>query len=196
MTPAQNSTPESIWTRLEFFADQFERLAKTSKQHALADNFRAFVQDKSTATPATADLAPILTFLEDYAISFAQIARTPEQKALVADFQYFVSEIDGLQRQEASQLMPPAPGPDPRFYPYIDPVLTELEAFGDEFERLARNPEQRQLAARFKEWIHNTSRTFFIPGARTLAETLFSNTTPEAGQQTPPEHTHQRHHKL
>jgi hypothetical protein len=85
---------------------------------------------------------------------------------------------------------------DPRLGGSIDPMLTQLEAFGDEFERLARNPEQRQLAAGFKEWIHHTGRTLFTPIARTLAENLFGDTTPQPGPQTPPAHTHERHHKL
>jgi hypothetical protein len=91
-----------------------------------------------------------------------------------------------------------APGQDPRFLAHIDPVLTELEAFGDQFERLARNPEQRQLAADFTEWLHHTSRTFFIPGARTLAKKLFSETMPQPEPQpeAPPEQRHQRRHKL
>src|SRR5262249_51995385 len=72
-----------------------------------------------------------------------------------------------------------APGQDLRFLAHIDPVLTELEAFGDQFERLARNPEQRQLAADFKDWVHHTSRTFLIPSARTLAEKLSSGTMPQ-----------------
>ena len=33
------------------------------------------------------------------------------------------------------------------------PVRDNLEAFGDEFERLARTPEQRQLAAAFQQFV-------------------------------------------
>ena len=86
--------------------------------------------------------------------------------------------------------------PDPWLPGSIDPMLTELEAFGDEFERLARTSEQRQLAAGFKEWIHQTGRT---PIADTLAAKLFSTAVPQPEpppQPAPqPEHTHQRQHK-
>ena len=51
----------------------------------------------------------------------------------------------------------------------IDPMLTELEAFGDHFERIARTPEQRELAAAFQNWIADTSRNLFIPLAREAA---------------------------
>jgi hypothetical protein len=191
MTQTPDRNPEPILTRLEFFADQFERLAKTSRQHALADNFRAFVQDLGGA-PLTRTTT--LTMLEDYAIGFAQIARKPEQKALVADFQHFVSEINGPRSQEVSPGVPRAPGPDPRFLAYIDPVLTELEAFGDQFERTARTAEQRQLAADFKDWVHHTSRTFFIPAARTLADHLFGEASPRP--EPPPEQAQKPRHKL
>lgn len=75
----------------------------------------------------------------------------------------------------------------------IDPMLTQLEAIGDEFERLARSGEQRQLAAAFKEWIAHTGRTLFIPIARTLADQLFSTAMPQP--ESPPEHSHERQHK-
>jgi hypothetical protein len=78
----------------------------------------------------------------------------------------------------------------------IDPLMTELEAFGDEFERQARTHEQRRLAAGFKEWIHRTGRTLFTPIAQGRIETLFSNTPPQPGRQTPPDHTHDRSRKL
>jgi hypothetical protein len=82
---------------------------------------------------------------------------------------------------------------DPWLRGAIDPMLTQLEAFGDEFERLARSPEQRQLAAHFKDWVHNTGRTFSIPSAATLADKLFSETTPQS--QSHSEHPYERHHK-
>lgn len=88
------------------------------------------------------------------------------------------------------------PGPNPWLAGSIDPMLTELESFGDEFERLARNPEQRQLAASFKDWIHHTGRTLFTPLARTLAENLFGNTTPHPQPQPHPEYTHKHQQKL
>jgi hypothetical protein len=38
-------------------------------------------------------------------------------------------------------------------YDTSEAVLSSLEAFGDEFERLARTPEQRQLAATFQQFV-------------------------------------------
>lgn len=60
---------------------------------------------------------------------------------------------------------------DPWLRGSIDPMLTELEAFGDEFERLARDPEQRRMAAGFKEWIHQTGRTLSPSTADVLFDT-------------------------
>lgn len=72
-------------------------------------------------------------------------------------------------------------------------MLTELEAFGDEFDRLARSGEQRRLAADFKEWIHRTGRTLFAPIAATLAEKLFSTAMPQP--EPPPEHSYEQRRK-
>jgi len=76
----------------------------------------------------------------------------------------------------------------------IDPTLTELEAFGDEFERLARTGEQRRLANGFKEWVHHTGRVLFTPIAAgagaALADQLFSAAPPPP--ESPPEHVHER----
>lgn len=73
----------------------------------------------------------------------------------------------------------------------IDPMLTELETFGDEFERLARTGEQRRLVAGLKEWIHHTGRTLSSSGTDTLAAQLFTAATP----QPQPEHAHERQHR-
>lgn len=45
-------------------------------------------------------------------------------------------------------------------------MLNHLEAFGDQFERIARTPEQRQLAASFQKWIAHTSHHLLLPLAR------------------------------
>ncbi len=86
-----------------------------------------------------------------------------------------------------------AQGQDPWLRGSIDPMLTELEAFGDEFERLARTGEQRLLAANFKEWIHHTGRTLSSTGTDTLSAQLFTAATPQPQPQ--PEHAHERRHK-
>jgi hypothetical protein len=82
---------------------------------------------------------------------------------------------------------------DPWLRGSIDPMLSELEAFGDEFERLARTGEQRRLVAGFKEWIHHAGRTLSSPGTDTLAAQLFTAATPQPEPR--PEHANERHHK-
>jgi len=75
----------------------------------------------------------------------------------------------------------------------IDPMLTRLEAFGDEFERLARSPEQRRLAAGFQDWIAATSRTLSPHNAGSLREQLFGETKQQSEPQT--QANSQRQHK-
>jgi hypothetical protein len=43
----------------------------------------------------------------------------------------------------------------------LDGTLTQLEAFGDEFERLARTPEQAALAADFQKLVASLGKTVF-----------------------------------
>lgn len=94
----------------------------------------------------------------------------------------------------AASVPAPTPTTDPSFYAHVEPVLTELEAFGDAFERTARTAEERQLAAHFKDWIHNTSRAFSIPGAQTLAEKLYGAARPQPESPGSPGNTHERQH--
>lgn len=82
---------------------------------------------------------------------------------------------------------------DPWLRGSIDPMLTEIEAFGDEFERLARSPEQRRLAASFKDWTAATSRTLSPHNTGSLGKQLFGQTKRQS--EPHPEYPHQRHHK-
>ena len=75
----------------------------------------------------------------------------------------------------------------------IDPMLTELEAFGDEFERLARSPEQRHLASSFKDWIAGSGRTLSALNTASLREQLFGDASQATEPQ--PEHHNKRQQK-
>ena len=86
-----------------------------------------------------------------------------------------------------------AQGQNPWLRGSIDPMLTELEAFGDEFERLARSSEQRRLAASFNDWIAVSGRTFSALNSGSLREQLFGETQQRTDPK--PEHDNRRQQK-
>jgi hypothetical protein len=97
-------TRESIATRMESFADEFQRVARTAKQGALAESFSLSVHGVVARNPLTAaDLEPLAQWLSSNGDQFEQLARTTEQKELVASFRGFIAEITGPAVKDALQ---------------------------------------------------------------------------------------------
>jgi len=109
---AAQQTRESIAIRMEAFADEFERLASTAKQVALAESFSLSVHGIVARNPLTAaDLEPLGKWLSGNGDQFEQMAKSPEQKQLAASFRGFIAEIgsqavkDVLQRPLVNRLV-------------------------------------------------------------------------------------------
>jgi hypothetical protein len=82
-----------IMMRLEWFAQEFERLAETAKQGVQAEHFKEAVADIAGGGPLTAAGFSRYTnfpgWLKDHAERFEQLAATQPQKALAASFRDF-----------------------------------------------------------------------------------------------------------
>jgi hypothetical protein len=90
-----HQTSQSIVMRMEFFGDEFQRLASTAKQGAVAERFKDAVHEVVEVPLTAAELQPLAEWLKDYGDQFEQQARTPEQKMWVASFRGFITEITG-----------------------------------------------------------------------------------------------------
>jgi hypothetical protein len=98
-----HQTSESIVIRMESFGDEFERLASTAKQGAVAARFKDAVHEVAEVPLTAAELQPLGEWLKGYGEQFEQLARTPEQEKLVASFRGFIAEIAGLAVKDIFQ---------------------------------------------------------------------------------------------
>jgi hypothetical protein len=100
---AAQQTQESIAIRMESFGDEFDRLASTAGQGALAARFKDGVHDVVSVPLTAADLQPIGEWLKGYGEQFELLAKTADQKKLAASFLEFVAEISSPEVKEVFQ---------------------------------------------------------------------------------------------
>jgi len=87
-------TRESIAIRMQSFGDEFERLASTATQSALATRFNDSAQEVVRVPLTAAELQPLGEWLNGNRVQFEMVAKTTDQKQLVASFKEFIAEID------------------------------------------------------------------------------------------------------
>jgi hypothetical protein len=108
---AAHLTRESIATRMEAFADEFVRLARTAEQRELAERFSHAVDLVTDHPLGAAEIGQLGEWLSDTCDHAEQVAMTREQKELVASFRTFVGEVtscevkDVFQRPLVNQLL-------------------------------------------------------------------------------------------
>ncbi len=86
-------TRQALTTRLQWFAGEFGRLAKTAGQGVQAERFRVAVNEMAEVNPLRAtDLEPLQGWLKRQSDSFGLLATTPAQIELAASFRMFAAE--------------------------------------------------------------------------------------------------------
>ncbi len=64
----------------------------------------------------------------------------------------------------------------------IESVMTQMEAFRDEFSRLASTPEQQQLAGQFRNFVDLLSPTHVAQLARPAVDRTLAQQEPDRGR--------------
>jgi hypothetical protein len=122
-----HGTLESIRTRLEAFAEGFERLARGRKQHAAAKEFSDFVNDYHPLSMA--DLNRLIGLghsLDVYADMFKQLGGRAEFRELVRELEQFAGECDAVHDRWSRSGAPDVQHPTIT-RPVVDELLRDIQ---------------------------------------------------------------------